>query len=85
MASKADEQRRVNYHYMADAMRMPEWDLHQRLMADLRIPEEWHEIVRDKGQSKNTCVTFQLDEEIVRFIRSISEDWQPRLNRVLSI
>lgn len=35
--ARADEARRVNYHYMADAMRMLEWDLHQRLMDEMRI------------------------------------------------
>ena len=83
--AKADEQRRMNYHYMADAMRMLEWDLHQRLMEELRIPAEWHEIAREKGQSKKTRVTIRLDEEIVRFFRSTGADWQPRLNRVLSV
>ncbi|MDS9467608.1 BrnA antitoxin family protein [Paracoccus sp. MBLB3053] len=85
MVGKAEEQRRVNYHYMADAMRMLEWDLHQRLMADLRIPEEWHEIARDKGERKKTRVTIRLDDEIARFFRSTGADWQPRLNRVLSV
>ncbi len=84
MVGKAEEQRRMNYHYMADAMRMLEWDLHQRLMEELRIPAEWHEIAREKGQSKKTRVTIRLDEEIVRFFRGTGVDWQPRLNRVLS-
>lgn len=83
--SRADEQRRVNYHYMADAMRMLEWDLHQRLMEELRIPAEWHEIAREKGQSKKVRVTIRLDEEVVKFFRSTGVDWQPRLNRVLSV
>lgn len=85
MVSRAEEQRRVNYHYMADAMRMLEWDLHQRLMEELRIPAEWHEIAREKGQSKKTRVTIRLDEEVVTFFRSTGVDWQPRLNRVLSV
>lgn len=85
MVSRAEEQRRVNYHYMADAMRMLEWDLHQRLMEEMRIPREWHEIAREKGQSKKTRVTIRLDEEIVKFFRSTGVDWQPRLNRVLSV
>ncbi len=85
MVSRAEEQRRVNYHYMADAMRMLEWDLHQRLMSDLRIPDEWHEIARDKGQRGKTRVTIRLDEDIVKFFRSMGPDWQPRLNRVLSV
>lgn len=82
---KAEEKRRVNYHYMADAMRMLEWDLHQRIMADLRIPFEWHEIAREKGRSPKCRVTIRLDEEIVRFFKSTGTDWQGRVNRVLSV
>lgn len=54
-------------------------------MGELRIPAEWHEIVREKGQSKKVRVTIRLDEEIVKFFRSTGADWQPRLNRVLSV
>lgn len=85
MVSRADEQRRVNYHYMADAMRMLEWDLHQRLMEEMRIPSEWHEIAREKGQPKKARVTIRLDADVVAFFRATGVDWQPRLNRVLSV
>lgn len=30
-------------------------------------------------------MTIRLDEEIVRFFRSTGDDWQPRLNWVLSV
>ncbi|MBC9246372.1 BrnA antitoxin family protein [Paracoccus sp. 11-3] len=83
--SKADATRRMNYHYMADAMRMLEWDLHQTVMTQMRIPDEWHEIAQDKGAAKKTRVTIRLDDEIVRFFRSMGPDWQPRVNRVLSV
>lgn len=82
---KAEEKRRMNYHYMADAMRMLEWDLHQQIMGDLRIPFEWHEIAREKGKSPKCRVTIRLDEEILRFFKSTGSDWQGRVNRVLSV
>ncbi|MDO5706773.1 MAG: BrnA antitoxin family protein [Paracoccus sp. (in: a-proteobacteria)] len=82
--TKAAEARRRNYHYMADAMRRLEWDLHQTIFARMRIPPEWHEVAREKGQSKTTRVTIRLDEELVKFFRATGTDWQPRVNRVLS-
>lgn len=38
--TKAEGTRRANYHYMADAMRMLEWDLHSTVMARMRIPDD---------------------------------------------
>jgi len=37
---------RMNYHYMADAMRRLEWDLHQTILSARRVPPEWHEYRR---------------------------------------
>lgn len=70
---------------MADAMRILECDLHQRLMDELRLPAEWHDIAREKCQSKKVRVAMRLDEEIVKFFRATGVDWQPWLNRVLSV
>lgn len=65
MTSKAAGIRRMNYHYMADAMRMLEWDLHQTVLSQMRIPEDWHRIARDRGQRAKTCVTLRLGEDLV--------------------
>jgi len=83
MASKAQEARRANFHYMADAMRRLEWDLHQTILTEGRIPEDWHAIAREAAEPKKTRVTIRLDEDVVRFFRAQGPNWQPRLNRVL--
>lgn len=83
--TKAEATRRQNYHYMADAMRMLEWDLHSTILDQMRIPEEWHEIARDKGRPDTRRVTIRLDEDVVKFFQSMGKDWQPRINRVLSV
>ncbi|AUH32725.1 BrnA antitoxin family protein [Paracoccus tegillarcae] len=85
MVSKAVQAQRVNYHYMADAMRMLEWDLHQSVLAGLRIPDEWHRIARQKDSSKKTRVTLRLDDDVVRFCRSMGPDWQVRINRIIAV
>lgn len=36
--SKAEGKRRKNFHYMADAMRKLEWDLHGTILGQMRIP-----------------------------------------------
>ncbi|MCF3974230.1 BrnA antitoxin family protein [Paracoccus salsus] len=83
--SKAEETRRVNYHYMADAMRMLEWDLHSTILDRMRIPEEWHQIAREKPSKAKTRVTLRLDGDLVAFFRSMGPDWQVRVNRLMSV
>lgn len=83
--SKAEEVRRVNYHYMADAMRQLEWDLHSTILDRMRIPEEWHQIAREKPAKAKTRVTLRLDEDLVKFFPSMGPDWQVRVNRLMSV
>lgn len=82
---KAEQARRANYHYMADAMRMLEWDLHSTILDRMRIPDEWHEIARQKPGRTKTRVTLRLDEDVVKFFRSMGPDWQVRVNRLMSV
>lgn len=82
--SKLQAQRR-NYHYMADAMRKLEWDLHSTILREMRIPAEWHEIAKAKGTAKKRRVTLRLDEDVVKFFVSMGKDWHPRVNRLMSV
>lgn len=83
--SKAEQGRRINYHYMADAMRQLEWDLHQPILRQMRIPDAWHEIAREKPEPRKTRVTLRLDEDLVRFFRSMGPRWQTRVNQLMSV
>lgn len=82
--TKAEGTRRANYHYMADAMRMLEWDLRSTVMARMRIPDEWHQIAQEKGTAAKTRVTLRLDADVVAFFRSMGPDWQVRVNRLMA-
>ena len=83
MAGKAEDARRANFHYMADAMRRLEWDLHQTILTQGRIPEDWHAIAREAEAPGKVRVTIRLDSDVVRFFKAQGANWQPRLNRVL--
>ncbi|TXB69716.1 BrnA antitoxin family protein [Paracoccus aurantiacus] len=83
MATKTDGTRRANYHYMADAMRRLEWDLHQRIVTEGRIPEAWHDIAAERAGTAKTRVTIRLDGDVVKFFRDMGPGWQPRVNEVL--
>ena len=81
---KAEAARRVNYHYMADVMRRLEWDLHQKILTEGRVPDAWHEIARERGPGKKMRVTLMIEEDVVKFFRSLGEGYGPRMNRVLA-
>lgn len=74
---------RENYHYMADAMRRLEWDLHNHIEATGRVPAEWHEIAKERGPRKKKLTTMRLDEDVLRFFKSMGAGHLPRMNEVL--
>lgn len=82
--TKAETARRVNYHYMADVMRRLEWDLHQKILTEGRVPETWREIARERETSKKVRVTLTIEEDVLKFFRSMGEGYGPRINRVLA-
>lgn len=81
--SKMTSPQRANYHYMADAMRRLEWDLHHHIEATGRVPREWHEIAKDKTAKAKVHLTMRVDEDVVRFFKSMGAGYLPRMNAVL--
>lgn len=73
----------AHYHYMADAMRRLEWDLHHVIEATGRIPAAWHEIAQEEGRVGTERVALRLDRDVLRFFRSMGLGYGPRINRVL--
>lgn len=73
----------AHYHYMADAMRRLEWDLHHRIEVTGRIPPEWHEIAQEEPRGGTERVAIRLDKDVVKFFRSMGLGYGPRINRVL--
>jgi uncharacterized protein (DUF4415 family) len=81
--TRMSAKQRQNYHYMADAMRRLEWDLHNHIEATSRVPEEWHEIARERAPRKKVLTTMRLDEDVLRFFKSMGAGHLPRMNEVL--
>lgn len=73
---------RKHHYYMADALRRLEWDLHNHLFKARRIPDEWHEI-SSMRESATMRVTIRLDEDVVKWFKSMGPKYQPRMNAVL--
>ncbi len=72
-----------HYHYMADAMRRLEWDLHHTIEATSRVPEAWHEIAKRRHPKAKLRMTLGIDEDVVRFFKSMGPGHGPRMNEVL--
>jgi uncharacterized protein (DUF4415 family) len=81
--AKMTAKQRENYHYMGEAMRRLEWDLHNHIEATGRIPTEWHDIARTRHPQPTERVTVRLDRDVLRFFRSMGAGYGPRLNEVL--
>ncbi|WP_395002520.1 BrnA antitoxin family protein [Cypionkella sp.] len=81
--SKMTGPQRANYHYMADAMRRLEWDLHNHIEATGRVPQEWHEIAKEKLAKRKVQTTIRIDEDVLRFFKSMGAGHLPRMNAVL--
>jgi uncharacterized protein (DUF4415 family) len=73
---------REHHYYMTDALRRFEWDMHQRVWMDRRIPVEWHEIA-GRRESAKVRVNLRVDGDVVKWFRSMGPGYQPRMNDVL--
>ncbi len=73
----------AHYTYMMDVMRRLEWDLHHRIEDTGRIPPEWHEIAQARPRAAKVKVNLLLEEDVVKFFRSMGPGYGPRINDVL--
>ncbi len=73
---------REHHYYLAEAMGQVEFDLHHRIYIDRRIPNDWHRIASERSQKKSR-VTLRLDEDVVKFFRSMGPGYGPRINETL--
>lgn len=80
---KLGPKQRANYHYMADAMRRLEWDLHNHIEATGRVPVEWHDIAKERGAQPKVRTTLRVDADVVRFFKSMGAGHLTRMNEVL--
>ncbi len=75
--------KRAHFNYFLDVMTDIEWDLQQPLLARERVPPLWHEIARNRLPKKKGKVTLGIEEDVVKFFRSMGRGYQPKMNDVL--
>jgi uncharacterized protein (DUF4415 family) len=81
--AKLTKTQRANYHYMADAMRRLEHDLHNAIHLSNKVPQDWHRIAETRRPGKRRRVTMRIEEEVIRFFKSMGDGYQARMNDVL--
>jgi hypothetical protein len=82
MSWKPTKRQKLEYALLGDAMRQLEWDLRHPVFMAGRIPTEWRRIHRTPSGTK-TRVTLRVDEEVVKFFRSLGRGYQAKMNLVL--
>ncbi len=74
---------RSHYTYLADVMMRLDWDVHHTIHRGGRIPAEWEEIARETPRRAKRKVTFEVEEDVLKFFRSMGKGHGPRMNEVL--
>ncbi|MFD1508983.1 BrnA antitoxin family protein [Lacimonas salitolerans] len=72
------------YGYMKTIMEQLEWDLHDTIWHSRRVPPAWAEIANTRYAGKKTRVTLLVEENVVRFFKSMGTGYQARMNEVLA-
>lgn len=73
---------REHHHYLIDAMARIDYDLHNRIYIKRRVPSDWARIATSPTPGK-TRVTIRVDDDVLKFFRSMGRDYGPRMNDVL--
>ena len=77
-----NQKQRLNHYYLIDALRRFEWDMHETIAINGRVPEEWHALSTQRERATKR-VTIRLDEDVVKWFKSMGPGYQPRMNDVL--
>ena len=83
--NKMSKSERRNFLFGVDALRMIEYDIHDRLWDLKGCPSEWHDIWldEDRRDTNRTRVTLSLDADVIKFFKALGPGYGPRINRVL--
>lgn len=82
MDRKLTKTERAHHYYLTDALRRFEWDMHHAIEIEQRIPTAWHDI-STRRESAKTKICFSVDQDVVKWFKSMGPGYQPRMNDVL--
>ncbi len=76
-------QTRIAYHQLGQTLRSLEGDLRWGLDGSVRIPQAWHDIVKEPDTPPKAQITLKLDNDVLRFFKSMGRGYYGRINAVL--
>lgn len=77
--------KQMEYHsYFKTILKQLDWDMHETIFFNGRVPPAWFEIAQTRYGGKKTRVTLLVEENIVRFFKSQGAGYQARMNEVLA-
>jgi uncharacterized protein (DUF4415 family) len=80
---KMTPRQNAQFWYMQEAMRRFEWDMHNKIEQSGRIPKEWHEVAKAPAERVKRQVNIGLEEDVLKFFRSMGKGYGNRINTVL--
>ena len=81
--TKLTRRQNAQLYYMMDVMRRFEWDMHNRIEESGRIPSEWHDIARERPERTKVQVNVGLDEDVLKFFKSLGKGYGTKINLIL--
>lgn len=81
--AKRGQVQRAHMNYFTDVMQQVKWDVHQTVLDNGAVPQDWHEIARARGRRPKVQLTIRLEEDVVKFFRAMGRGYQERMNDVL--
>ncbi|MEM8569484.1 MAG: BrnA antitoxin family protein [Pseudomonadota bacterium] len=81
--SKSEE--RTYSELLGELHQLSTWNSQEKLKRE-HIPSAWHTLDREAPcKPRKTKLTISLDEDMVRWFRSLGTGYQPRMNAVLRL
>jgi uncharacterized protein (DUF4415 family) len=81
MTRRFTKAQRIEYRFLADAMRQLEFDIRHPVLLEPRLPREWHALT--DVAHRRRMVSMRVDEDVLRFFRSLGPGYQRRMVLVL--
>lgn len=81
--AKMTPRQRSHFTYMMDVMQRLEWDFHNAIRARGRVPPAWHEIARATPRQTKHKVTLDLEQDVLKFFKTMGKGHGARINEVL--
>ena len=81
--TKMTPRQNAQFYYMMDVMRRFEWDMHNRIEQSGRIPVAWRDIAQERPDRVKRQVNIGLDEDVLKFFKSLGKGYGARINLIL--